>query len=346
MKKSNWIGVALLVFVLLCRFIPAVADFYAEELYAPISSILSFLAAPLPFCLEEIVVIGFAAIFIWIAVKAIKDKRKFLWWLKKTLLTAMWVYVWFYMGWGNNYFRTPLYWRIGAERTHFEKEEFLSFLEDYTGRINAVAGKTTSLERDELQKDIKRFYSEEVTRFGYSPLRGWQKAKRPLLHPLYSWVGVLGYMGPFFGESTLNPHLSPKEYPSVLAHEFGHLAGVSGEGEANYWAYEYCSSSDDEGTRYSGLLAVLPYVVSNARSLLSEEEYGEWIGKISPDAIEDSIAIGEFWDGKKIPVLDRLQHSLMEINLRSNRISSGAKDYYGVVSMIMTMEGWKKERGL
>ena len=52
----------LLLFIIICRFVPAVAEWYALYIYPIIASILSGLSAVFPFSLEEILVLGLAHI--------------------------------------------------------------------------------------------------------------------------------------------------------------------------------------------------------------------------------------------------------------------------------------------
>ena len=338
MKRTTFIGLILLAFVAACRLITPVAEFYAGCCYPAIQAVLSLIAAILPFSLEEITVLAFVFLFIRIIWVAIKKKRGFMYWLKSTAVTAMWLVVWFYMGWGNNYFRTSLYERAGVERRPFDKEEFCQFVADYTEELNRTSGSIVRINPTELEKDINAFYCQEPHGLGYTKLHKWQRTKRPLLNRLYSWVSVLGYMGPFFCESQLNLDLLKTEYPSTLAHEKAHLAGVTSEAEANYWSFVYCSRSLDDGVRYSGYLHLLPYVLINARSLLTEQEYSECVAQISPTAINDYRQSREFWQNKRIKILDDIQYRLMDAMLKTNSVSQGADDYIGVVGMIITMQ--------
>ena len=338
MRKSDFIGVLLLAFVMGCRYSVAVADFYATRCYPVISRGLSWCAAFVPFSLEEIVVIGFVLAFVGVIVRAVRRKEGFDRWLGKTLRLVMWLVVWFYMGWGNNYFRTPLYPRMGIQRTTFEKEAFGRFLADYTTALNGHAGADKSWDREALAADIRAFYTEEVSAFGYTGLRAWQQVKKPLVNSLYSAVGVLGFMGPFFCESQLNTDLPDLEYPFTLAHEMAHLAGVTSEAEANYLAYAFCRQSEDASIRYSGYLGLLGYAASNASALLTEDEYDAWSDTVSPEVLEDYRSIHGFWEGKRVKVIDHVQRWMMDLLLRSNNVSEGARDYFGVIAMIMTMD--------
>ena len=338
MKKGDIIGILMLAFVIGCRYFTPLADFYAERCYPFISAGLSLLASVIPVSLEEVVVICFVVAFIVVLISAIRTKAGFMRWLGNTARVAMWVFVWLYMGWGINYFRTPLYPRMGIERASYEEEAFSRFLTEYTDTLNDLSEKTVAWVREDLETDIKSFYSTTVSDYGYTVLRPWQHVKDPLLNPLYSAVGVLGFMGPFFCESQLNLDLSAVEHPFTMAHELAHLAGITSEAEANYWAFTYCRQAENPSVRYSGYLALLPYVASSARGFLTEDQYAQWTSSLSDIALGDYDKTRQYWESKRVKIIDDIQHWMMDSFLKSNGVSEGAKDYYGVIGIIMTMD--------
>ena len=338
MRKSDWAGLALLAFVIVCRFYTPCADFYGTKCYPAISAVLSLFTFVIPFTLEEVVVIGFVLAFLLVLVRAIRQKKGFLRWLGGTARVAMWLVVWLYMGWANNYSRTPLYPRMGIERASYDEEAFTRFLTDYTDTLNVVAGKGATWDWNGLEAEIKEFYSATVTDYGYTSLRPWQHVKDPLLNPLYSSVGVLGFMGPFFCESQLNKDLLTQQTPFTMAHELSHLSGVTSEAEANYWAFAFCRQSENPSIRYCGYLSLLPYAASSAASLLSEEAYADWAATLSEKVQKDYASAREYWDAKRVGLIDRIQSWMMDSFLKTNGVSEGAKDYYGVIGMIMTMD--------
>ena len=339
-RTSDIIGVALLAFAVVCRFKRPVADFYAERCYPVISSILSRVAALVHFSLEEIVVIWFILVFIIVLVSSIARKEGFFRILAKTGRVVMWLVVWFDLGWGINYFRTPLYTRLEVEPIHYDSGAFERFLSDYTRTLNRDVGSPATWDKASLEQEIKDYYATEGAACGYTPVRSWQHVKDPLINPLFSAVTVLGWMGPFFCETQVNLDLPELEYPSVLAHEMAHLAGVTGEGEANYWAYDFCRRSSDPSVRYSGSLELFPYVAVNAQALLSEEQYAAWLRSVPQRVKDDYADIQAFWDGKRVGIIEKAQRILQDLLLRSSGISEGTKDYSGVIGIIMTLDGY------
>ena len=327
MKKRDFVGLALLAFVVACRVWTPAADFYAERCYPLISAALSWPASLVRFSLEEIVVVGFILALLAVIVRAVRRKKGFLWWLGRTARVALWVTVWFYLGWGNNYFRTPLYARMEITPAHFEAEAFDRFLSDYTDALNACADSRKEWEPFAVEQSVRDFYADRAVAYGYAPLRRWQHVKKP-----------------FFCEAQLNLALPDLEYPFVLAHEMAHLSGVTGEGEANYWAYAFCRRSQVPAVRYSGLLFLFPYVVSNARALLPREQYEAWRARIPQRVPEDTAEIQAYWDARRVGIVEKVQHWMMDLFLRSNGIAGGAQDYSGVVGMIMTMDAYEEGR--
>lgn len=343
MKQLYSIGLVLFAFCLLCRFFRVVADFYATYLYPGISSVISWMGARLPFSLEEIVVLAFIFTLVCILVKAIKNKDGFLSWLSRTAHVVIWIYVWFYMSWGNNYFRTDLYQRNCIRKIRVEKEAFTRFLTDYAMELNRAADDVDVIDPEILELEIRSFYSDVVASYGYTTLHRWQHVKRPIFNPLFSAVTVKGFFGAFFCECHVNRSLLEHEYPYVVAHEMGHLAGITSEAEACYWGFEYCRRSVNAAVRYSGYLAVFPDVLSNARYLLSKDEYGTFIDSICDKAKADFSAYREYWSGKKLKWIESTQRRYYNLFLRSNGVSEGIKDYYGVVGMIITMDAWQSQ---
>ena len=339
MRKSDWFNLILLAFIIGCRYHTPLADFYAERCYPVISAGLSFVASWLPFSFEEIVVGSYILALIVILIVAIAKNQGFWRWLGKSVLATLSLAVWMYIGWGINYFRTPLYERMDVRPASYDERAFSGFLTDYTRDLNAAAGTAAAWDYSKLEASIKEFYSANLTDHGYTALRPWQHVKNPLVNPLYSAVGVQGFMGPFFCESQLNLDLREVEIPFTMAHELAHLAGVTSEAEANYWAYVYCRQSDIPGVRYSGDLALLPYVASSAASLLSDAQYSTWYAMVSSKAKADHNANREFWESKRVALVDGIQRWLMDKFLKTNGVAEGAKDYYGVIGMIMTLDG-------
>lgn len=340
--------ICLLVLVLAIRFAPYGGELYATTLYPAISQALSYGASFCPWSLEEILVAGALCLLVLYPLIALLCRRKWTRILAGEIETLGWLYVWFYLGWGSNYFRTEFHERLMIRPEEYDAEVFGKFLNHYTNSLNAAwhtAKQQTaaSLHPEEVHREVKRLYSLLPPGYGLTCPKAYQQPKRLLFNNLYSQVGVLGYMGPFFGESQLNEELPEVQYPFTYAHELSHLLGISSEAEANFWAYIVCTHSNLATIRYSGYFGLLSYVRNNARQVLTEEEYARWESRIEPAIQQERAQVSAHWQARYNPVLGELQDLCYDWYLKGNDIASGRKNYAEVIGMLISAHQSQEE---
>ena len=328
---------ALAAFIVAARFNVQIGEWYAVTVYPVISTVLSFCVSWIPFSMEEVLVAGAGLLILAICIKGIRQRKPI---AALTILEIIaWLAIWFYLGWGMNYFRESIYSRGGIERQKYDEETFHRFLKDYTDSLNATfTSLPEELEYSDFDHEIKARYSEIPEKYGLSRPKSWQKPKNLLFNRLYSSVGVAGYMGPFFSEIQVNEDVLPCQKPFSYAHELSHLLGVSNEDEANFWAYRTCRSSEIPSVRYSGYFSLLPYVLSNASRVLAPEEYKEYQRSIRPEILQQLIDQQNFWKSKYNKTLGKIQNRIYDAMLKGNKISSGTKNYMQVIDLIIATE--------
>lgn len=329
----------LLVLVLWCRFSVPAADWYATYLYPFISRVLSWLTAPLGFSVTELVIVLFIVGFIvrFIRIFSDDDHRKKRIWRVIRLLVS--IYVWFYAAWGINYYRSDLYTRMGAAPMPYEEAEFHAFLAELSEQLNdnwCPELVREGVDEKAFEQAMKDWYAQVPSEAGLCRPRSWQHPKKTVLNRLYSSVGVLGFIGPFFDEMHVNRDITPLERPFVHAHEYAHVLGVSGEAEANYWAFEATRSSDVMAVRYSGWYMLLHYSWNDIQSLLGEEQFARWTATLRPEVLEDMERTQAYWAEKRSAALSSLQRMVYNAFLRGNRIEDGMKNYGQVLRMVLT----------
>lgn len=329
--RSALVAAVLLGVVLLCRARTGWADWYALHIYPAWSAAASWLSARLPVSLEEWIVAGAAVLAV---IYLIRIRKR--WAALVSLL--LWFTVWFYAGWGINYFRSSIFDRAGRQPERFEPQRFRAFLEDFTQELNDSYQPFGELDKARFEQEVKDFYEALPAQWGLAKPKPWQKPKRLLFNRLYSAVGVSGYVGPFVSEIQINEEIPPRQYPSVYAHELSHLLGVSSEAEANYWAWRACRASADPQIRYAALQSLLPYVMRNARSALPEEDYKAWQQTVRPEVRAVLQQEQDYWAERFSPWLGRIQGWAYNLFLKGNCISSGMANYNEVVQMILTLE--------
>lgn len=336
----RWVLPLLFIcYILGCRYNPSWAETYARFIYPSVSTILSAFSSLIPFSLEEVLAVG---IVLWIILYPFwKSKRNGTW--KVVLIryaeVLVWIYIWFYMAWGLNYFRYSIYTRLQLTPIEYNEQKFQSFLNSYTDSLNASYVSEEKMNLMELDKEVKAFYRNLPSSNGLVAPKDYQSPKFFTFTPLYSKVGVLGSMGPFFAESQLNADLLPVQLPFTYAHEFSHLLGVSNEAEANYWAYRTCIESSSPFMKYSGYLGLFPYVLINAKSLLEKENFEGWLQTIRHEVIDDYNAKNTYWQERYSPFIGRIQDFIYNLFLKGNQIPSGKKNYAEVISILLSAEG-------
>lgn len=330
-----FLGIA---FVILCRYMPSIAEWYARMVYPSLSAALSAFSSLFPFPLMELSVVG---LILWLVVYPICLRKKGIR-LRKIIFREgemlAWIYVWFYLGWGLNYFRYNIYTRLQTPPVAYEEQHFKDFLKDYTERLNATYQPDTDIDNEELKQHVHTFYANLPSIYGLSKPRSWQEPKKFIFTPLYSKVGVLGSMGPFFAEAQLNADLPEVQYPFTYAHEFSHLLGVSNEAEANYWAYRACTESDLPALQYCGYFGLFPYVVSNASYLLPKEDFQAWVQTIRPEIKEQYYEKNRYWQERYSPLIGSIQDFTYNLFLKGNKIPSGKKNYAEVIGLLLSLQ--------
>ena len=343
----------LLAGALVFRYVPGTGEFYARALYPVISAALSAVASVFPFSLDEWTVVLMAAGLVLWPVLARKRGKSWKRIVLREIEWILWIYVWFYWGWGMNYYRDSVYERAGVRPAAYDRDVFKHFLYAYSDSLDSAfcaarennpsafvgtsAAGGPGMHVGQIQEEIKGIYRHVPENYGLSRPYGYQRPKFTCFNFLYSGVGVLGYMGPFFAESHLNRELPEMQYPFTYAHELSHLLGISSEAEANFWAFNVCIRSSRPEVRYSGYAGILPYVISNAKALLERQEYLDWISSVDPAVIDMLRSEQEYWRSRYSPAVGRIQDALYTFYLKGNRIPSGQKNYAEVVSVLLSL---------
>ena len=326
-----------IVFVILCRYMPNLAEGYARIVYPPLSAALSAFSSLFPFPLMEVFVVGLILALIIYPIRLRKKGIRLRQILFREGEILAWVYVWFYLGWGLNYYRYNIYTRLHTPPVAYEEQHFKDFLKDYTERLNTTYQPPTKMNEVELKEHVHAFYTQLPSTYGLAKPHAWQKPKDFIFTPIYSKVGVLGSMGPFFAEAQLNADLPEVQYPFTYAHEFSHLLGVSNEAEANYWAYRACTESSLPILQYCGYFGLFPYVIANASYLLSKEEFQAWTQTIKPKIIEQYNKKNTYWRELYSPWVGKIQDFTYNLFLKGNKIPSGKKNYAEVIGLLLSL---------
>lgn len=343
-KKVRLVILGLLILLIwITRYFPAMGEWYALHIYPYISIILSSFSSLFPFSLGDLFIL---LSIIGVVVYPFGAWHRGLPW-KQTLLKVteylIWIYVWFYIAWGLNYFREDFYTRASVSPVEYNQESFQDFLQEYVSNLNASYVSMSNLDKYSVALNIKEGYAHMDISFGLAHPKAWQRVKVMMFSPFISKVGVSGYMGPFFSEFNLNGDLLPSQYPSTYAHEMAHLLGITSEAEANLYAYLVCTESDNPQIRFSGYFSLLSHVFRNVSNLLPEKEQQQLVNSIRPEIIQLYNDNRAYWSEKYSPTIGGIQDIIYEWYLKSNKISNGQKNYSEVIQLLLAITNPSKE---
>ena len=125
-KCTTFVALVLLLLTTMCRYSKAMADAYATKVYPALSCVLSWLSSFTSYNMEEFAIVAILIVALAILVMGIRRKWGFVRCLRYELTLALWIYLWFYIGWCTNYTRSNLYERTKTE--YVEREPFHPFV--------------------------------------------------------------------------------------------------------------------------------------------------------------------------------------------------------------------------
>jgi hypothetical protein len=118
----------------------------------------------------------------------------------------------------------------------------------------------------------------------------------------------------------------------VLAHEKAHQFGITGESEANFYAWLVCAYSNNPELQYSGNLFLLRYFFSTAYAL---KEYPQLVKMLDPKVQADFDKIREHRQSLRKENYEKVASKVNDAYLKTNKVEKGIDDYYGVVKHVM-----------
>lgn len=86
----------------------------------------------------------------------------------------------------------------GGGTCGYDEQAFRRFLASYTDSLNQSYTAEVKTDPERMQQEIKEIYRQVPSMYGLALPQDYQHPKQVWFNPLYSGVGVLGYMGPFF----------------------------------------------------------------------------------------------------------------------------------------------------
>ena len=316
------------IFLILLAIFTAVAPLpsglvereYSSTLYPKIQAVVTPMSNAFPFAALDILVVFGVTIVLAILLR----RRRIL----NLLAFAALVWLVFLALWGLNYRRVPLESKLSVSpQTGSAEALFMTAVKE----LNALAPRAHAAEWPQFDVVAARLtdpFGKVRQALGLPMDIVDAVPKRSMLTPYFRAAAIDGFTDPFLLETIVNPDVLPFERPSVVAHEWGHLAGLADESEATFAGWLMCLRGGDQA-RYSGWLALYPHLVTAVGI-----ERGQQLGKaLGPKPREDLRAIYERFQQSSEKVREGANRTYDKF-LKANRVEKGIESYDAVVSLI------------
>ena len=352
-RPNNGLGLGLvlgLITLLLHWYAPAtmVEHLYGRGLFKFVRVFLDHTIGLIPIPVFYIVLIVLILVFGSLLRNVLKSFRQS---LKSLLLTSVqlinmlgWLIFAFYWLWGFNYDRPSLSHSLAWSELTFSEAEFKAESERVLRSLTDLRNWNNDL-IDTQQIDFDFGSIAQLLRSQCNEIAqttGYLTSDRLVCRQLRP-QGVLlrlstaGFYNPLTGECNIDAGLHPLQKPFVMAHEFFHGLGVSGEGDCNFLAYLACHSSSNPFIRYSGELSYWRYL-RRGFYLTDPEGYEEAVQSLPETVHQDFKSIRETLE--KYPDLaPKVRDAIYTAYLKGNHIQDGLANYNRIVKMVMH---WRK----
>ncbi len=338
------IGVALLA-VWLPRVPSRVERSFSRAAYPHVQHLLTGATNLVPFSWLDVVVVVAVVAFVgglW-RVAAGRAAGGGWRWLFRWSVAGAALYVIFLGCWGLNYRREPLRTRLDFDRSRVTGDRVLALADravDYANAARRDAGAVGAWP-GRLQTVADRLappFAGVCHDLGL-PMPRLAKPKVPVLTVFFNRAGVSGMTNPLGLETLVASDLLPFEQPAVIAHEWGHLAGLGPESEAAFVGTITCLRGDAQA-RYSGWLDVAMRIVDQ----LPDDARRSLVRRLSPDVVRDVRAAAARDDRQRVRWVSAASWRVYDQYLKANRVAEGVRSYDEVTTLLVGTrfdEGWK-----
>lgn len=263
---------------------------YSSGFFPVMASNLRILFGWLPFSIGDMIYSLVAVSVLWqIGKFIVRLFHRTDSWKKKLLplLTAgiilLFVYVYFYLFWGLNYYRKGIEYQLGLQNGKFEKQQLIDLNRALLVKLNAtkescLLQKDTIMNRERMFQSSMEGYRKLEQKFSFIHYRH-TSLKPSMFGKIGNYVGFQGYYNPFTGEGQVNTQIPNFLQPYVTCHEMAHQIGYASESEANLVGFLAATHSADTLMQYSAYLDMFLYAWNNLRAVDSTvaKDFGKQI---------------------------------------------------------------------
>jgi hypothetical protein len=333
-RIRRFLALLAVALALVTAFVPIspgwVERVYSRSVYLSFQPFLTTASNFVPIALLDVAV---GMILAWLGIAFVRDSRAH-GVARATarsaitlVVTVSVIYLLFLATWGLNYRRVPLEAKLPFDRSRVTQGGAVTLATTAVERLNAgyAAAHASAFRPDVLEYAF--FHAQQLVGPAFTSATG--RPKRSLAGLYFRYSAIDGMTVPVFLEIILNPDLLPVERPSVLAHEWAHLAGYADESEASFIAWLAGVRSDDAVARYSAWLDAY----SLAYNALPRHVRAT-IPPLDEGPRRDLRAIAARY-ARSSAAVRRVARGAYDSYLKANRIDEGIQNYAQALQLIL-----------
>ncbi|MDZ7704014.1 MAG: DUF3810 family protein [Trueperaceae bacterium] len=317
--------------------------YYSRQLYPQIAALLVPLGDAVPFSIAPIVLLTLPLLLFFGLVRLTRRRRQQGRWVTMLLVAyrlfsvAALLYLAFVVLWGANYKRQPIEAQLGLDAGPVSEAE----VETLARNLLALLNDTVEADRDAARAlTASRLSLQNVVReaTGVVPTLPEQIKILPA-GTLIRLGGATGVVSPWTLEAHVDGALTPSEHVAVGLHELAHVAGYSGEADADLIAAIAGLRADDPFAQYATALRLFR---AASFELPSAQRDALW-DELPSRAREDTEMLYRTYRQFLPPAwVSGLQQFAYDRYLRSQGVTAGVSDYSRTTTLLVkaVRQGW------
>ena len=346
-KKHIYLAIFLPIQMLLMQLVKNNPEFietyYSKGIYPYISSFFRIILGWIPFSIGDLLLAFGLFVFLRFLYRLIKTRFKnFIPKLIHFIAIFSIIYFCFYLFWGLNYYREPLYKNLNYQQKKYTTEELQKVTEYIIQELNSYHLKITKNDTLKVENPYSQEEMYEMATSGYDNLSKdfpqliyqFKSVKSSLMSLLQSYNGTSGYLNPLTGEAQVNDRVPKTSYPTTTCHEMAHQIGFAAENEANFVGFLAANYNDDLYFKYASFRMAFGYCISEIRKRdrrLSKELWKS----VNKGIIKDFNDSYNFWQQYKNP-FEPLVKKGYNAYLKANKQEKGVQSYNYVVDLFIS----------
>ena len=207
--------------------------------------------------------------FLWFLYKTVQffrhkpTWRKFLFALRNLAVKFLWVYLFFLLMWGLNYYRYGIGYQLNIIPESYSTEDLKNTTAQLLLNLNNSAKKLDSLhytypaDKIIFQQAIA-MYNNAENKYPYLNYKH-ADVKKMVVGTIGNYSGFLGYYNPFTGEAQVNTIVPEFVIPFTTCHEMAHQLGYASESEASFVGYLVTKYNNVPVFNYSAYFDLFSY---------------------------------------------------------------------------------------